>query len=119
MTPTQQIDEYRVSIKDWRGEYLEKLRTLVHAADSEITEEWKWGTPVFSHNGMVLAIGVFKDKVKVNFFKGAQLSEHQKLFNAGLDSKQQRSIDFSEDDVIDGAVIKKIIRSAVDLNLKK
>ncbi len=95
---TQQITSYIAEIKDWRGKTLAQLRKLVLASAPGITEEWKWGTPVWANNGLVCAGGVFKDHVKLNFFKGASLPDPKKLFNSGLDAKATRSIDFREGD---------------------
>jgi hypothetical protein len=76
-------------------------------------EEWKWGTAVWSHYGLVLAAGVFKDKVNVNFFQGASISDPHELFNAGLESKKARVIDLSEEDEIDEPALEALIRAAV------
>jgi hypothetical protein len=116
--PSELIDKYIAGISGWRGNMLTKLRKLIHEVDPEITEEWKWDTPVFTHNGMVCAVGVFKDHVKLNFFKGALLPDSKKLFNAGLDAKKTRAIDFSEDDRINDSALKDLIREAVSLNIK-
>lgn len=109
---TNQIAE----LADWRGKLLARLRKLILATDPGITEEWKWGTPVWSHNGNVVAVGAFKDHLKVNFFKGASLPDPHGLFNAGLDAKATRAIDLHEGDKIDEAALKELIRTAVALN---
>lgn len=119
MTPSQQIDQQIKEFPDWRGEFLKKLRELIHIAAPEITEEWKWGTSVFTHNGMVCAISAFKDHAKMNFFKGAALSDPHKLFNAGLDAKTMRSIDFFEGDKINESALKDLIKTAVVHNTSK
>lgn len=113
---SQQITKYISETKDWRGKVLAQLRKLVTAAAPEITEEWKWGTPVWTQNGMVCAAGVFKDHVKLNFFKGALLADPKKLFNSGLDAKATRAIDFAEGDNLDEAALKQLVRAAVGLN---
>ncbi len=114
---SQQITKQIADLTDWRGNCLAQLRTLILEADPDIAEEWKWGTAVWSHQGMVCSAGAFKDHVKLNFFKGASLKDPQHLFNAGLDAKATRAIDFSEGDAIDAAALKELVRSAVTLNL--
>jgi hypothetical protein len=104
---------------DWRGELLAKLRKLIHQADPDIVEEWKWDTAVFTHQGMLCATSAFKDHVKINFFKGAQLKDPQGLINNGLESKQHRSIDFNQNDDINETALIELIREAVALNVKK
>ncbi|MEZ4864932.1 MAG: DUF1801 domain-containing protein [Caldilineaceae bacterium] len=115
-TPTQRIDAYIAGITDWRGSLLTHLRTLILDSAPELSEEWKWETPVFAHKGNVLALGVFKDHVKLNFFKGAALADPDGLFNAGLEAKATRSIDLHEGDVINETALRGLIRSAVERN---
>src|SRR4030095_1265539 len=93
MTASQHIDNYIQEFTDWRGSLLTKLRKLILEAAPDLTEEWKWDTPVWSYKGNVLAGGIFKDHVKLNFFKGASLDDPKGLFNAGLDAKANRAID--------------------------
>ncbi len=109
---TRQIDE----LGDWRGKAIARLRALIIEAVPDIEEDWKWGTAVWTHNGMVCSAGAFKDHVKLNFFKGASLKDPKHLFNAGLDAKAMRAIDFAEGDKIDSAGIKGLFRRAVALN---
>ena len=116
MTPAQHIDRAINDLPDWRGKWLARLRKLIHEASPEITEDWKWDTPVFAHKGNVVAIGAFKDHIKLNFFKGAALADPKKLFNSGLEAKASRSIDLSEDSKIDETALKDLIRAAVALN---
>ncbi len=85
-------------------------------ADPNIREEWKWGTPVFVRNGNVCAIGAFRDHLKVNFFKGAALSDPGGLFNAGLEAKTSRAIDLADGDEIDEGKFRELVRGAVALN---
>ena len=113
------IDKYIDNTGDWRGEYLRKLRALIHEADPEIVESWKWDVPVFAHGSMVCAISSFRTHAKINFFKGAALDDKLGLFNNGLDSKHQRSIDFFEGDTINEEGVKELIREAVVLSTKK
>lgn len=108
----QQIEEFA----DWRGKLLAKIRKLILEAAPEVTEEWKWGTAVWVHKGNVLAAGAFKDHVKLNFFQGASLDDPSGLFNAGLEAKATRAIDFHEGDKINAAALKALVRAAVALN---
>jgi len=93
------------------------VRKLILETAPEITEEWKWDTAVWSCKGNVVAGGVFKDHVKLNFFKGASLKDPKRLFNAGLDAKATRAIDFSEGDDIDESALKELVRAAVAYNV--
>ena len=113
------IDKQIAELKDWRGKALARIRKLIHETDPDIVEEWKWGTAIFSDDGMVCALGAFKDHVKVNFFKGAFLKDPHKLFNAGLDAKATRAIDLRESDRIVESMLKDIVREAVRYNKKK
>ena len=116
LTPSRRITERIAQLPDWRGKVLARLRKLVLEAAPGITEDWKWDTPVWSHNGPVCAAGAFKDHVKLNFFKGASLKDPKRLFNAGLEAKATRAIDFHQADPIDAAALKDLIRAAVALN---
>jgi hypothetical protein len=116
MTASQHIDNYIKELTDWRGKMIARLRKLILDAEPNLTEEWKWDTPVWSHKGNVVAAGVFKDHVKLNFFKGASLDDPQGLFNAGLDAKATRAIDIAEGDEIDEAALKDLVRTAVAYN---
>ena len=116
LTPSQQIDNHIKDLADWRGKLLVRLRKLILGAAPELTEEWKWDTPVWSYNGNVVAAGAFKDHIKLNFFKGASLKDSRRLFNAGLDAKASRGIDFHEGDEIDEAALKDLVREAVAYN---
>ena len=116
LTASQQIDNYIKGLTDWRGTLLARLRKLILESASDLTEEWKWDTPVWSFKGNVVAGGVFKDHVKLNFFKGASLKDPKKLFNAGLDAKATRAIDIVEDSKIDEAALKELILQAVAFN---
>lgn len=116
MNASAQIDTYINDLPGWQSEMMAKLRKLIHEADPEIIEEWKWNTPVFSNKGMVCALGAFADHIKINFFKGATLPDPNKLFNAGFEAKKTRAIDLYEGDKFDEAALKGLIRSAVDQN---
>ena len=114
--PTRLITRKIASLADWRGEMLARLRDVIHKADPDIREEWKWGTAVWAHDGIVCSAGTFKDHVKLNFFRGAALDDPKGLFNAGLDAKATRAIDFGETDAIDEPAVGDLIRAAVALN---
>ena len=116
MTASQQIDNYIQGMRDWRGKMVAQLRKLILEAAPDLAEEWKWDTPVWSHKGNVVAAGVFKDHVKLNFFKGASLDDPNGLFNAGLEAKATRAIDMAEGGKIDEAALKELVRKAVNYN---
>ena len=102
---------------DWRGETLAWVRQLIHDADPEIQEEWKWmGTPVWSHDGGVCTGESYKQVVKLTFFRGASLQDPRKLFNSSLEGNTRRAIDIREGEKLDEAVFKELIRSAVAAN---
>ena len=117
MNPTERIDKQIAELTDWRGQMFAQLRKLINEADPDITEEWKWNTAVWSHQGLVCALGAFKKTVKMNFFQGAFLEDPNTLFNAGLDAKTMRSIDFHEGDAVEESALKDLIRSAVAHNV--
>ena len=116
LTPSQQIDNHIKELADWRGKLLARLRKLILEASPELTEEWKWDTPVWSYKGNVVAGGAFKDHIKLNFFKGDSLKDSHGLFNAGLDAKATRGIDVHEGDEIDEAALKDLVREDVAYN---
>ena len=112
------IDEKIKELGDWRGKTLAKVRKLIHDADPEIVEEWKWmGTPVFSHGGIVCTGESYKSVVKLTFAKGAALKDPAGLFNSSLDGNVRRAIDIHEGDKLDEAALRDLIRAAVALNL--
>ena len=117
LPPSQLITQQIAGLADWRGELLARLRTLIHEAAPDIVEGWKWDTAVWSQNGDVVSAAAFKDHLKLNFFKGASLADPQGLFNAGLEAKASRAIDFKEGDQIQEAALKELIRTAVAYNL--
>jgi len=98
LTPSQLITSQIAELADWRGKMLARLRKLILEAAPDITEQWKWDTAVWSQKGLVCSAGVFKDHVKLNFFKGASLKDPKGVFNAGLDAKATRAIDLHEGD---------------------
>ena len=116
------IDERITELGDWRGETLAKVRAIIHNADPDVTEEWKWakatnpGTPVWSHNGDICTGEAYKSVVKLTFFKGASLNDPAGLFNSSLDGKVRRAIDIKEDDELNEAALADLIREAVSVN---
>jgi hypothetical protein len=113
------IDQKIKELGDWRGKTLAKLRGVIHQADPEIVEEWKWrGTPVFSRSGIVCTGETYKNVVKMTFAKGAALKDPAGLFNSSLDGSVRRAIDIHEGDKVDEGALKDLIRAAVALNLK-
>jgi hypothetical protein len=122
-TPSQLIDARIEELGDWRGETLSRLRALIKQADPDVVEEWKWvkptsgGTPVWSHDGGICTGEVYKDKVKLTFFKGASLEDPSGLFNSSLEGKVRRAIDFRESDSVDEDAFKALIHAAVALNM--
>jgi hypothetical protein len=113
------IDEKIKTLGDWRGKTLAKVRAILHAADPEIVEEWKWmGTPVFSHGGIVCTGETYKSVVKLTFAKGAALRDPSGLFNSSLEGNVRRAIDIKEGEKLDEAALKNLIREAVALNLE-
>ena len=116
MDASDRITHYIAGLADWRGPTLARLRAVIGDAAPTLTEEWKWETPVWSHQGNVVAIAAFKDHVKVNFFQGASLDDPQGLFNAGLDAKATRAIDLHEGDAINEPALQDLVRAAVARN---
>ena len=118
------MDKKIKELGDWRGKTLAKVRELIHQADPEIVEEWKWvsatkpGTPVFSHAGIVCTGETYKSVVKMTFAKGAALKDPSGLFNSSLEGNVRRAIDIHEGDKINEAALKDLIRAAVALNLE-
>ena len=118
-SPSALIDERIRELGDWRGKTLAKVRAIIHQADPEIVEEWKFmGTPVWSHRGIVCTGETYKSHVKMTFAKGAALKDPSGLFNSSLAGNARRAIDIHEGDKVDEAALKDLIRAAVALNLK-
>jgi len=116
-TPSQLIDERIAELGDWRGDTLARVRELVKAADPEVEETWKWrGVPVWEHDGIICTGETYKQAVKLTFAKGASLADPKGLFNSSLGGNTRRAIDIHEDDEIDEAALKDLIRAAVELN---
>ena len=113
------IDAKIKELGGWRGKTLAKVRAIIHEADPEVVEEWKWmGTPVWSHGGLVCTGETYKDVVKMTFTKGASLKDPSGLFNSSLDGNVRRAIDIHEGEKVDEAALKRLIRAAVALNLE-
>lgn len=112
------IDEKIQELRDWRGKTLAKVRDLIHQADPEILEEWKWGTPVWSHDGIICTGEVYKGAVKLTFAKGAQVKDPSRLFNSSLEGNVRRAIDIHEGEQINEAALKNLIRAAALLNVR-
>jgi hypothetical protein len=111
------IDEKIGELGDWRGKTLAKVRAIIHKADPEIVEEWKWGIPVWSHDGIVCTGETYKNSVKMTFARGAALKDPSGLFNSSLEGNVRRAIDIHEGDKVDEAALKDLIRDAVALNI--
>jgi hypothetical protein len=111
------IDKRIAELGDWRGETLSRMRKLIHEADPEVVEEWKWmGTPVWSHDGILCTGESYKSIVKLTFAKGASLKDPTKLFNSSLEGNVRRAIDIHEGEKVDERAFKALIRAAVALN---
>jgi hypothetical protein len=124
-TARQMIDQRIREHVDWRGSVLQRIRGLIHEADPEVVEEWKWkkasspGIPVWSHDGGICTGESYKQAVKLTFFHGASLKDPARLFNSSLEGNTRRAIDIHEDDVIEEAAFKELIRAAVAFNVAK
>ena len=119
-SPAELIDERIAELGDWRGETLARVRALVHEADPDVVEEWKWrGVPTWEHDGMLCTGETYKNYVKVTFAKGASLDDPEGLFNSSLEGSTRRAIDFHEGVVIDDQAFKALITAAVTLNESK
>lgn len=123
-SPSALIDEKIKELGDWRGKTLAKVREIIHQADPQIVEEWKWvkpthpGTPVWSHGGIVCTGETYKNVVKMTFARGAALQDPSRLFNSSLEGNVRRAIDIHEADKVDEVALKDLVRAAVELNLK-
>ena len=117
LTPSARITARIAALGDWRGDALARMRALIHEADPDVVEEWKWmGTPVWSHDGIVCTGESYKDKVKLTFAKGASLRDEAGLFNASLDGNMRRAIDIHAGEAVDADAFKALIREAVAFN---
>ena len=118
-SPSQLVDARIRELGDWRGKMLGRLRSLVKEADPEVVEEWKWGGPVWSHDGLICTGETYKSAVKMTFAKGASLPDPSRLFNSSLEGNTRRAIDFHEGEKIDEKAFKTLIRAAVTYNKSK
>lgn len=119
-SPSRLIDARIKELNDWRGETLAKVRKLIHQADPNVVEEWKWrGVPVWSHDGIICTGETYKSMVKLTFAKGASLSDPARLFNSSLEGNVRRAIDIHEDEELDAGAFKQLVRAAVALNASK
>jgi hypothetical protein len=119
-TPSELIDERIRELGDWRGELLGRLRALIHEADPDIVEEWKWrGVPTWYHDGMVCTGETYKEVVKLTFARGAALDDPAGLFNSSLQGTTRRAVDIREGEAVDEAALKALVRAAVALNEAK
>jgi hypothetical protein len=122
---SKMIDQRIRELGDWRGSVLKRMRGLIHEADPEVVEEWKWqkasspGTPVWSHNGGVCTGESYKQVVKLTFFQGASLKDPARLFNSSLEGNTRRAIDIHQGDAINEAAFRELIRAAVAFNAEK
>jgi hypothetical protein len=113
------IDERIAELSDWRGDMLSRLRALIKDADPDVVEEWKWETPVWSHDGLICTGEAYKKVVKMTFAKGASLKDPSGLFNSSLEGNVRRAIDVHEGETINEKALKALIRAAVALNTSK
>jgi hypothetical protein len=110
------IDERVAELGGWRGETLSRMRKLIKEADPSVVEEWKWGVPVWSHDGIICTGESYKTTVKLTFAKGASLQDPAKLFNSSLEGNTRRAIDIHEGEKVEAGAFKALIRAAVALN---
>jgi hypothetical protein len=110
------ISERIEELGDWRGETLGRMRKLIREADPEVVEEWKWGIPVWSHDGILCTGETYKKVVKLTFAKGASLEDPAGLFNSSLEGKVRRALDIREGEVVDAAAFKAVVREAIVVN---
>ncbi len=121
MNPTEQIDNLITSLKDWRGPMLAKFRQLIHEADPDVVEEWKYmGSPCWYHNGKLISVGnAFKTSVKIGFLYGASLSDPEKVFNDELAGNQRRAIKLFEGEEFNETAFKELYKAAVKYSQRK
>lgn len=110
------IDQRIAELEDWRGETLARMRKLIHEADPDVVEEWKWMNPVWSHNGIICTGESYKKAVKLTFARGASLKDPARLFNSSLEGNTRRAIDIHEGEKVDASAFKALFRAAVARN---
>lgn len=114
---SEQISKRIVELGDWRGDALARMRQLIHEAEPQVVETWKWmGTPIWEHNGIICTGESYKDKVKLTFAKGASLKDPKRLFNSSLEGNARRALDIREGETVDAAAFKALVREAAALN---
>jgi hypothetical protein len=120
MSPSKHINKLITDLGDWRGDILTHFRKIIHDADPDIIEEWKWmGSPCWSRSGLIVVGNAHKDKIKLTFSQGAKLSDPDKIFNNGLEGNRWRAIDFNKNDQINEHALRELIQTAVLYNLSK
>lgn len=119
MNASERIDEQVAALSDWRGPTLARLRELILEAAPGVVEEWKWNSPTWSQNGLLVSVGAFKKHVGVNFLQGASLEDPHGLFNGGLDAKNSRSVNIYDGDAVDESAFQALVRAAVAYNARK
>ena len=116
-TASAKIDGRIAELGDWRGETLARMRELIHAADPDVVEEWKWmGTPIWEHDGIICTGETYKQVVKLTFAKGASLKDPKGLFNSSMEGNVRRAIDIREGEKVNAAAFKALVREAIALN---
>jgi hypothetical protein len=115
-SPSELIDARIKELGDWRGKTLSRVRALIKQADPDVVEEWKWGVPVWSHDGIICTGEVYKSAVKLTFAKGASLKDPSRLFTSSLEGKVRRAIDLREGEKVDERALKALVKAAVALN---
>jgi len=116
--PASELIDARIAeLGDWRGETLARVRKLIHEADPEVVETWKWmGTPVWEHDGIICTGETYKAVVKLTFLKGASLEDPGKLFNSSLEGNARRAIDIRQGEALDASAFKALVKRAIALN---
>ena len=115
-SPSRLIDARIKELGDWRGKALARVRALIKQADPEVVEEWKWGVPVWSHDGLICTGEAYKSAVKLTFAKGASLADPSRLFNSSLEGNTRRALDIHDGDDLDETAFKALIRAAATFN---
>jgi hypothetical protein len=116
-SPSHMIDERIAELGDWRGETLARMRKLIHEADPDVVEEWKWmGTPIWEHDGIICTGETYKAVVKLTFAKGASIKDPKKLFNSSLEGNVRRAIDIREGEKVDATAFKALVKAAIAAN---
>ncbi len=118
-SPSELIDNRIEELGDWRGETLAKMRKLILAADKGVVEEWKWGGPVWSCDGIICTGETYKSTVKLTFAKGASVKDPTGIFNSSLEGNTRRALDIRKDDRIDATAFKALIKAAIAANRGK